>query len=375
MRLNLSTPVSDLGYGAVGFNLLKAFDAIGAEPALFPIGAVSAAAFPDHLDLLNRCLKRAESFRHAGPSLRVWHQYPTGGQFPQHGLADSVGRGKRLGLCFAELDRLKSVEVHHLNSLHAVIQPSGWAAGVAEKSGVTVPQTVVPCAVDPEVFWPDELPGGDETIFLAAGKWEYRKGHDVLRQAFFRAFGPEDRVRLVMLCENPFLSPAQRDQWHSYYKHHPLGDKVEIIPQRFQTQRQVARLFRQCHCGVFPARAEGFNLEAAELLAMGRHVILTNYSGHTAYAEAAGAVMIPVGDVEPADDGQWFFSQDPAWEGKPGKWAVLGEAQVNAFASAMRHIHDERLAGRLDVNHAGVDFFRRWTWDAAARRIAEVAIS
>ena len=37
----------------------------------------------------------------------------------------------------------------------------------------------------------------------------------------------------------------------------------------------------EAHCGVFPARSEGWNLGLVEMLSMGRHVIATDYSAHT----------------------------------------------------------------------------------------------
>ncbi len=372
MPINIYAPISGTGYGVASLNLLKAFDQIGTEPALFSIGGIDASSFADEIPLLQRCLQRAVRFDPDAPSLKVWHQFPTGGQYTQHGMADSIGRGKRLGFFFSELDRLKAVETWHINSLDCVIQPSTWAASVAASSGVKVPQVVVPCAVDTDIFWHDQFPAGNVTNFIAAGKWEYRKGHDVVLQAFLRAFTSEDKVQLTMLCENPFLSPEQTSQWHNYYKNHPMGPMVELLPRQ-QTQRDVARVFRNAHCGIFPARAEGYNLEAAELLAMGRHVIMTDYSGHTEYGAAAGATMIPIERLEPASDGVWFNADDPSWEGKPGHWAIIGEAQIAAFASSMRQVHQRRLDGTLELNRDGINYFTSWNWAKAAKRIMDHA--
>ncbi len=40
------------------------------------------------------------------------------------------------------------------------------------------------------------------TVFLNVGKWEYRKGHDFILEAFNKAFEPEADVLLVMHCYN-----------------------------------------------------------------------------------------------------------------------------------------------------------------------------
>lgn len=364
MAINLSGPLCSTGYGYCLFGLLKGLERVGAEPALFPVERVQWDAFPEpDRHVIARGLERARRFDPNSPSLRVWHQW---------GMAEGIGRGTRLGLSFTELDRLKPSEAHSLNSLDVVLCPSRWAKDVAARSGVTPRLEVVPMAVDHDnVVQLAHLPQDGPTVFVNVGKFEYRKGHELLLKAFLRAFGPEDDVRLVLLCENPFLDRVRASEWETYYTAHPLADKV-VMYRRQPTQADVARVLSQAHCGVFPARAEGWNMGAAELLAAGRHVVLTDYSGHTEYAEAAGAVTVPVRDLEPADDGQWFHSADPEWAGHPGRWAALGEVHVELFASHMRELHGRRRAGGLPLNQKGIDHFRRWTWEAAARRVVEI---
>ena len=63
-------------------------------------------------------------------------------------------------------------------------------------------------------------------------------------------------------------------------------------------------------CGVFLSRAEGWNLGLLEMMAMGKPVITTNYSGHTEFATPANALLVEVPEVEPAKDG--VFSTDKA---------------------------------------------------------------
>jgi glycosyltransferase involved in cell wall biosynthesis len=142
MRLNVIAPINQTGYGVVGTNVVAALARLGHEPALWPIGGVevSAALRPP----IDTALARA---------------------------------------------------------LDGVLAPSRWAAGVLAAHGIPAQRVrVTPFGVDPAVFGPDAEAGRPRegpTVFLNVGKWEVRKGHDVLAGAFNAAFGPHD-VRLVM---------------------------------------------------------------------------------------------------------------------------------------------------------------------------------
>ena len=88
--------------------------------------------------------------------------------------------------------------------------------------------TVVPLGVDTNIFKPHTT-ARDTTVFFNCGKWEVRKGHDILVNCFNEAFCEEDDVELWMMCENPFLG-EQNSHWINLYKNSPLGHKIRIIP-------------------------------------------------------------------------------------------------------------------------------------------------
>ena len=349
--INLTVPVNSLGYGVVGVGLAKALHAVGAGPALFPIGPVDCPG--ENQNFLRSLVAASLRYDPQAPSLRLWHAWE---------MAHHPTRGMRTGATFFELDRLKPEEVYHLDQLDMVFAFGSWAAGVMRRSGVKTTIQEIHCGVDVDVFAPTPLPEGGPTVFVNAGKWEIRKGHDVLLSAFLRAFRPDDDVRLVMLCDNPFLTADEASEWVRFYKEHSLADKVVVLPRQ-PSRRDVARVFSQAHCGVFPSRGEGWNMEAMELLAMGRHVIATACSAHNDYMNPDNAVLVPVGPTEPAYDGKWFVGQ--------GGWASIPDSAVGGFADRMREIHESRKAGRLTSNGRGVETCRRLSWESSALKIAD----
>lgn len=349
--INLTVPINFLGYGVVGRSLAKSLHLVGAEPALFPIGPIDC---PERdIPLLQKLATSASRYDPKFPSFRLWHAWE---------MAHHPTRGMRTGATFFELDCLRPDEVHQLNQLDLVFAFGAWAAGVMLRSGVTSTIQEINCSVDAEVFAPRPLPEGDTTVFVNAGKWEIRKGHDVLLSAFLKAFRPDDHVKLLMLCDNPFLSPSESAGWVKYYKNHPLADKVTIVPRQ-PTHEGVAEVFAQAHCGVFPSRGEGWNMEAMELLSMGRHVIATAATAHLDYMNSHNALLVEPGPEEQAYDGKWFSGQ--------GMWSSIPGRCIDEIAAQMREFHEGRISGRISQNEEGVRTCRALTWESSALKIAK----
>lgn len=360
MKINVSAPLNSLGYGNVGINVVAALSRLGHAPALWPIGGLDVP--PGHHDAVREAMARCQKYDRKAPSLRIYHQFD---------LAQHVGVGLHCGFPIFELDTFTDVEFHHLRQQDRIFVCSRWAREVLAARYPEEQIFVAPLGVDTTIFNPD-LPSPAQageaggTIFLNVGKWEVRKGHDVLIDAFNKAFGPADDVRLVMCAYNPCIAdPQKRDaynaEWAKYYKESRLGDKVTLVP-RLPTQKDVAQLMAACDVGVFPARAEGWNLELLEMMAVGKHVIATNYAAHTEFCDPSqNASLVDVHDVEPAFDGVWFHGQ--------GNWAKLGDDQVDQLVERMRLFHTLKQQGNLGPNAAGVRTARRFSWENTASAI------
>lgn len=366
----MSAYINGTGFGVCGTNLLRAFHDAGLNPAAFATGGIEYQ--PHHAEAVEASRERSASFNPLAPSLRVDHQFL---------LQHHVGRGPRAGYSFFEMDRLTPYEVHQLNALDVVFAPSTWAGQVMWDSGVRTRVVLAQPGVDQLVFnpaarprWHPELglpPGRDTTVFFNAGKWSMLKGHDFVLDAFEAAFTPADDVLLVMCCFNflrvpGFDGPEESGKWREMYVTSRLGraGKIRVLPQRLPTQYELAALMAAADCGFFPARAEGWNLEAAEMSAMGKEVVLTDYSAHQEYGAPAGCRMVEIDGLEPA-------VEDPFIPAGRGNWAGLGPNALDSAVSQLRAVHQLRRDGRLPLNRAGVDLFSvRFTWAACAATMA-----
>lgn len=359
-KLNLVAAINQLGYGCVGINLLKTQSDI----ALWPIGPVDCA--PWDLEIVKRAISNAQFFDPNAACLRVWHQFD---------MAQMVGRGPKLGYSFFETDQLRSVEKHHLMTLDYPVVSSNWAKQILMENGIPNPIIVAPPGVDSTVFnlsvekanLPETVTDRT-TVFLNVGKWELRKGHDFVLAAFNAAFEPTDDVFLIMNCYNPVLPPEKSLEWKHYFMNSKMGQagKIYVFDDRLPTQKHVAQLMQAADCGFFPSRAEGWGLESAEMLAMGKNVILTDTTAHTEYAGVAGGRLIATDTLEPAYDGVFFDGT--------GKWSHLGQSQLDQAVTHLKEVYKLKNEGSLKLNEKGINAFSEiFTWancfDAMAERV------
>jgi glycosyltransferase involved in cell wall biosynthesis len=352
-KLNLIAPINQLGYGVASLNILRALCNQGIEVSLFPIGGPQSIHVTNIEDatLVRNCINSAEkSFSNKAPSIRIWHQ---------NDLAQHVGRGPHVGFPIFELDTFTEQERHHLSSCDALFVCSEWAKKVVQDnigaSGVESGVHVVPLGVDSTIFMPTNPVKKDKIVFFNCGKWEVRKGHDILIEAFKIAHSRCKNIELHMMCTNPFNSPQEESSWRTLYNH----EAVKIIP-RAETQRDVYKYMAYADCGIFPSRAEGWNLELLEMMSVGRHVIATDYSAHTEFCNEHNSTLIPIKTLEHAYDNKWFFGH--------GKWAQIDEDCIEHIANAMVGF---AKSYRGVISENGINTAARFSWDATGSKFVE----
>lgn len=343
--INLISPINSLGYGVAGFNIYKSLASMSGV-ALWVIGNPEIYTRQDY-DIIQEGLKKASVWNNNAPCVKIWHQ---------HDMAQFAGRGKRIGFPFFELDKFSEQEIHSLNSLDSIFVTSEWAKDIILSETNITEVRVVPLGVDRKIFPETDHTYSDKTIFFNCGKWEIRKGHDILVEIFNEAFEKEDNVELWMMCDNPFLKQEDQEQWRKLYKNSKLGEKITIIP-RVKTQNEVYSIMSQVDCGLFPSRAEGWNLELLELMSCGKQVIATNYSAHTEFCNKKNCLLINVDNTELAYDGKWFH-------GKTGNWAEISRSQKDQAVEHLRFVHKNK-----QKNTEGINTANSLSWSNTARRL------
>ena len=358
MNLNYIAPINTLGYGIAGINILKELCKKNVNVALHSIGQMDC--LPEEVSIVRGCLDNSVEYDYNAPALKLFHA---------NSLKESVGRGPKIGFPIFELDTFNSYEKHQLKGLDKIFVTSQWAKQVIEANGIKVPTYVVNLGVDRTLFKDDMVLDNDiykdsATKFLICGKWEVRKGHDVVIEAFCKAFTPQDNVRLIVNCFNPFIGKNGNQEWEKMYMLSEMSTKIHIFSERLPNQKNVAQLMASVDCGVFISRAEGWNLELLEMMSLGKHVITTNATAHTEFANKDNAMLVEVGESEEAFDGIFF-------KGGIGNWPSLTNKSTEQVVEYMREVHKKKQSGQLPLNIDGISTARTYSWWRSAEQVLE----
>jgi glycosyltransferase involved in cell wall biosynthesis len=350
--MNIVTPVDCFtGYGITGYNIWKHIYKRDDSTALFTINSLRTEDDWEKSNL-SKSINNQSKFDPSKPCVKIWHA--------QDLIMKPYGQSKYGALTFFETDTISNKEKLGYEILDVIFAASGWAKGVLQNNNIKRDIVVCPQGVDTHVFdahIPDDKPS-DKFIFINIGKWEIRKGHDKLSEIFNRAFSSEDNVELWMINTNPFLNSEEHNSWINLYKNSVLGDKIRIFP-RLPSQKILSKVMSYADCGVFPSRAEGWNNEAIEIMAMNKPIIITNYSAHTEYCNSSNAYLVNIGSLEPARDNMWFDGS--------GKWAHLGTDEIDQFVEHMRYVYKYNIR----TNPKGLETAKTFSWDKTAKIIEQ----
>ena len=355
-HLNIWCPLGKTGYGVASLNFIKSLHKQGVVPHVKHMGGIHVNS-EEEKALVEHCINVwGQMPAYGAPSLKIWHEFDQTTSFS--------GGGKTWAMPIFEPNKFNDIVKNSLKFPDGLIVNSQWAADVI-KAETNRKASVVPLGVDTDIFQPPTLSYPAEMAymtdtynFLNVGKWEVRKGHDILVDIFNKAFTKDDDVALNLMPFNPFNSKEETEEWIKKYKESPLGDKIFILDP-VQTHQELSTIMQQCDCGIFPSRAEGWNLELLEMMACGKPVITTNYSAHTEFCNHSNAFLVETPELEPANDGKWFHGQ--------GDWAKIDDGMIDEFVVHMRRCYESR-----PFNPDGMMTAAEFSWDNATKKLMEI---
>lgn len=343
----LRTPINQLGYGTVGFNILKNFIENGQEVCYFPMGNPECPNI--YHEMIAKSVQNQDNCNFNDPALTIWHQWQ---------LENRLGRGKNTVISFFELDSLNNREINNILNHDHFIASSQWMKEIVTKHIPNINISVVPMGVDSEFYKPVFIPRPDDKpfTFLNVGKLEIRKGHDILHEIFSKAFTKEDNVQLNIAWHSPFVDNSEIEKWKVMYKESPLGEKINFIDR----VGDLRPIYADADCGIFPTRAESICLPAIEMLSCNKPVIITGYSGHTEFCDQFNSYLVKIDELEQAFDGIWFHGT--------GNWAKIGDNQIDQFVEYMRFCYKTRM----NINPNGRSRAEALDWKNVSKQISEI---
>lgn len=277
-------------------------------------------------------------------------------------------RGKvNFGYCFFEFE-LGPNAAENAAKFDTVFAGSTWCLDRLAERGIHNTALLIQ-GVDGDVFKPQPRRAKDSQFrIFSGGKFEYRKGQDLVIAAFreFSAKHPEahlvcswfnpwpqligsmcasDAIKMPVSHTNDLPSSLQFHLYQMLFTVNGIdSDRVTILPQL--SHADLAREMANTDAGLFPNRCEGgTNLVLMEYAAQGRPVIANVQTGH---ADVAAAVR----HIIPA-------TVDPATS-----WAVQSVADIVAQMEVALHSHTFPQPPAP-----------RWPWADAAQIVAQKYLS
>ena len=353
MKINFNAPVGQTGYGRIGTFLAPALKNLGHDVRVIP-------AYPDELRVAEQRILELvnlidDKMLDADVTIRLSIGSPSD-------ILSFYGK-RRVQYTMLENDRLPPFWVKALNTVDDVWTLSHWGKQVFENSGVKKDVKVVPAGVDLNLFnpWREPLvPRSDKFRFICVGKYEHRKGYDVLCKAFAEEFKQNEKVELIIMGD----SIKMFDQGFNVYKEilnlRLPSDRAEfqIVEGMLPNYSDMGRLYTSADCFVCPTRGEGWNLPLIEAMACGLPSIVTNWSAHTEFANEKNCYLLNDFQMVPSQQklAQLFLQF--------GKWA---EPNIKEVKEKMRYVFDNRDEAKKLGEFASKDM-KNWTWDEAAKK-------
>jgi len=233
--------------------------------------------------------------------------------------------------------------------------------------------------VDHQIFNEVPLRKDDGKFYIfSGGKFEYRKGQDLVLKAFKTLMDTYKDMHLVTVWETlwpqtistmyhsthvNFAVPESANGWNKFIGY--FCEKNDLPPDRIthyplMSQKEMSVLMGNTDIGLFPNRCEGgTNLMLMEYMAKGRPVIASFNTGHKDILNKDNAVLLhnqKVRPIKPFPNLEWS-----------AHWC---EPDINELVSNLEwaYLHRDELK---KYSQAAAESMRKYTWEKSADCISK----
>ncbi len=241
----------------------------------------------------------------------------------------------------------------YLKSADLVIVPTQFCADTMHATFGIMPE-VVPLGYNPEAFYYLERKQKEVFTFLHYDAFKWRKGWDILFNAFNAEFGEKDGeqdVRLILKTTLSFTPPL-----HEY-------PKIKVIKGRIP-QGEMMDIMRQADCFAFPTRGEGFGLTPLEAMATGMRAIVPNHSGMSHYWHKDYCYNLETNEVRAKYDNIELRGLELG-----NYW----EPTVESTRRALRQAYNDWKAGHYYDNQKDIaEYCKQFTIQATTKKLCAI---
>ena len=284
-----------------------------------------------------------------------------------------AARGRQnIGYTFFE-NELNSKSIENASRFDLVLGGSSWCRDRMLEKGIDNCDVLIQ-GIDPHIHYPiEDTDQRDDFVIFSGGKFELRKGQDLVLKAVKILQEKYDNIKLVncwyniwpesmkLMAYSEHIRFQYREcrwqdlMWQVYMENGLDTSRVqtcELIPKELQRE-----LYRQTDLGVFPNRCEGgTNLVLMEYMACGKPVVASYASGHKDVVTGENALLL--NELSPL-----------RIAGSDGNlWASWEEPSLDELVAKIEYAYHHRAQIREIGRRAGEDM-KRYTWRHTAEHL------
>ncbi len=363
-------PLYQDGYGTITRNFLLGLHRIGIPVRVKNIGSFWHGHIrPDVVSLLRRL--EHTNVGEAPVGVINW----TPDMFPKIRFRDVV---KTIGCTLFETDRLPRDWRDFCNTMDEIWVPSAFNRETFAQSGIAREKLrVLPYGVDTQFYRPAEpfayrLPGQRGTTFLATFSLDWRKGFDLLLEAYLNEFTEDDDVSLILKTYRVPHAGIPDEDTHSFLLS-SVSNRVDLTRGNLPhwllldgsiPEEELRRLVAASDVVVSTERACGWGFPLLEAMAMRKPVVSIAWGGALEFLHPANSLLIPTtGRLIPVDER--LARARPLYAGH--QWA---EVHVDSIRRTLRFAVDHRRDLATRATRAQEEVQERYSVEAAAARVA-----
>jgi ADP-heptose:LPS heptosyltransferase/glycosyltransferase involved in cell wall biosynthesis len=254
-----------------------------------------------------------------------------------------------------------------------VFAGSTWCKERLWEAGIKHVEVLIQ-GVDQEIFYPITVEKGqDQFVIFSGGKFELRKGQDLVLQAIKILQAKYTDILLVNVWYNKWPQTMQLMEASPYIRFQLKGsswlevmdhvylinglDPGRIITYPIVSNHQLRSLYQQTDLGLFPNRCEGgTNLVLMEYMACAKPVIASYTSGHKDILTENNSLMLTHLRKFPVHDRQNRLIA--SWE----------EPSLDELVAAIEYAYHHRDKIKAIGTQAGEDL-KQFSWEGAAAKV------
>lgn len=285
MRIFLNMPVGNFyGWAVCGKNLLRELSKL-CEVVYIEEGFENQLRTPEDQDLVNRHKAVVNSFVDGV----VIHTLK-----PDFSPTCHTWGAKNIGYLFYEGETLTDEQINNLKRYDVVLSGSKWSEKVIRRHGIECGYLIQ--GVNTKIFYPRKHSERTDFVVFSGGKWEHRKGQDLV-------------IRVVKRLSEELPNVVLYHNWSNIFDYERADEEIKSSLEgvkhlwiHLEDQKELSRIMADTDIGIFLNRCEGgTNLVLMEYLACGNTAVVRADTGQKDVVSDKTAFLVNGSDDEVVD--------------------------------------------------------------------------